>query len=123
MPAPSLMRAAGSSVPGFENTAQLPGPFYFERDRRAGGLFEFVDLGRRLGRFTAEQRGHSHLVLPLCSASFHPMVVASKELPEREPPSIQAVGAVSPCEASSQISSKASRASPIVTVLRPMRHP
>jgi hypothetical protein len=58
----------------------------------------FVDLRRRAARFTSEQRGHSHLVVPLCSASFHPMVVISKELPEREPPSIQAVGAVSSCE-------------------------
>jgi hypothetical protein len=50
------------------------------------------------------------------------MVAISKELPEREPPSIQAVGAVS-CESPSQIISKASRASPIVKALRPMCHP
>jgi hypothetical protein len=87
------------------------------------GYVRFVDLRRRLARFTSEQRGHSHLVAPLCSALFHPMVAISKELPEREPPSIQAVGAGSSCESPSQIISKASRASPIVKALRPMCHP
>jgi hypothetical protein len=51
------------------------------------------------------------------------MVAISKELPEREPASIQAVGAGASCESPSQIISKASRASPIVKALRPMCHP
>ena len=89
----------------------------------SAGYVRFVDLRRRVERFTSEQRGHSHLVAPLCSASLHPMVALSKELPEREPPSIQAIGAGSSCESPSQIISKASRASPIVKVLRPMCHP
>ena len=52
----------------------------------------------RLWALASEQRGHSHALAPLRRYSFQPAVTASQALPEREPQSNHALGALSPCE-------------------------
>jgi hypothetical protein len=86
--------------------------------------FASSTLARRdapLWALTSAQRGHSHALAPLRRYSFQPTVTASKALPEREPPSNHALGALRPCEILSHVSSNASRPAPILTVLIPMR--
>jgi hypothetical protein len=70
----------------------------------------------------SEQRGHSHALAPLHRYSFQPTMSASLALPEREPPSNHALGALSRCAGLSHVSSSASRLAEMLNVLMPMRH-
>jgi hypothetical protein len=81
--------------------------------------FASSTLARRdapLWTLASAQRGHSHALAPLRRYSFQPAVTASQALPEREPQSNHAFGALSPCEILSHVSSNASRSAQMLKV-------